>query len=128
MGERGWNFWGGLRHTGRKVEGRYNIMNQPPKIKVWEPWQPRVGNIVKIRISSECRCATCGTSSHTDTANGLVGEVILVSCDQPWTLGGACDHTQQSSGHRFQVRTSIGLGWSAAIELESLDVDDNPME
>jgi hypothetical protein len=85
----------------------------------WEPWQPRLGDRVRVRLSAECR-APWADEGHDPRYDGLSGTVAHFPWSSDWP------------GHPYTVRFDVTLptenpyevlvgGYFAAIELEPLD-------
>ena len=94
----------------------------------WEPWQPQVGDWVRVRISPECVCLTCGGPGHSGKGKrlkgkgeGPVGVVEQINSLSFTSHVPGCFH-EGSVGHRFYVAVDEKCaGWAAAIELERLE-------
>lgn len=103
-----------------------------PAGQIWEPWQPKVGDRVRINVSAECRTFHLpprGGGLQTVLmpqeqvrlyANGQIGVVEKISDPEP-------DESAEDAAHRFYVtdgKPSPSVGWDdffAACELEPLD-------
>lgn len=98
----------------------------------WEPWQPVVGQRVRVRLNAECRVKPEEDSpdsdlqivGHHDDEDGSIGQIkaIFTEMESPLLV---------EQGHRFGVwwdggMRKRGADWVlgnvyAAIELEPLD-------
>jgi hypothetical protein len=101
--------------------------------RYWQPWQPTVGDYVRIRISPECRMdwgtpgieklAHARVIGHPATFTGLIGIVdIDQACYPEW------------ASHPYGVMFDMPIpctccqeealgGWFAAIELEPITTE-----
>lgn len=100
--------------------------------EVWEPWQPKVGQRVRVRLSAECnmeyspetrgvRVSKHPVFGHPDVLDGMVGKVISVGL--------------YSNHHPYSVHFMDRYEWLdelwcchsfAAIELEPVEWPSRP--
>ncbi len=95
--------------------------------EVWAPWQPKVGDRVRVRLSGECRIeclplspqGMAGLLGHPNTVNGQVGTIIA---------GELAYYVHR--GHPYKVQFDDPFQWNgrawpsthlAAVELEPLE-------
>lgn len=80
---------------------------------VVEPWHPRIGDRVRIRITPECdACSADGARAVFDVTEGVV-----IAC---YTSGGfPCLRPER--GHNYPVYTAVARGHFAAAELQPLE-------
>lgn len=83
----------------------------------WEPWLPKIGDRVRIRISAECQTRWCRQDNHI--TDGEVAVVLMSGNDLAELAGGQ----QTTDGHAYMAGIPADegryrCGWYAAIELE----------
>jgi hypothetical protein len=105
------------------------LSDEPQDLAYWEPWQPKIGDRVRVRLSGECNVIGPGREdpfspvasamAHPAHQDGVVG--IVTQCHSACTGGGA-----HAVGHHIRVEYLHPRGWRhmghfAACELELLD-------
>ena len=94
---------------------------------LWEPWQPKIGDEVEVRISAECICPHCGDHAHgerLDLEHSYQGTVWEIHRSD--TVG--CQSCgKYIPGHFYLIRgVHMGehprraYGWAAAIEMKKV--------
>ena len=88
-----------------------DAIEQPPDTEVWEPWQPRVGQRIWARYSTEVPlCPACGgRPGGGDFADGQSrarrrGTVVEVYATAVPALSWCCNTIVTLPGYRFVVR------------------------
>ena len=79
--------------------------------RFYEPWQPKVGDRVRIHISPECRFPEIPHS----VIDGAIGTVInlfkqaeiMITTNGQWHLRGPADESE--AAHRVVVKTDPGI-------------------
>mgnify|MGYP000203373348 CR=1 FL=1 len=88
----------------------------------WEPWTPKVGDWVQVRLSPECefRCPN-GCDWHEFTSTGDIGQVDFISSGEYPICAienGQCGTRWYNSSWMESHPYCIGeVGWFAAAEL-----------
>jgi hypothetical protein len=104
------------------------LSDEPQGQAYWEPWTPKIGDRVRVRLSGECNVSgpvretpsspIVHGPGHPAYQNGIEGTVTF--CDPKCTGGGA-----HATGHRVRVDYLHPSGWLhhghfAACELEKI--------
>ena len=101
------------------------LEDDEPDNAPWEPWSPRVGDRVVVRLSGECQGADLATGRRFSHARQCDGETAVVVHITPWV------------SHSFEVQMDRMADWIsdgtlyrafaayAAIELELIS-DSEP--
>ena len=112
------------------------LTDEPQDQDFWEPWQPKIGDRVRVRLNGECRFETSGFNrygvpskrypTHREWENGKTGTVIPCRFI---TSHGFCSHASDGRGHWIVVQYDIVedhpdintiAGHYAAVELEPI--------